>query len=1247
MAKRYIDKTPDEIRKERSAGFQKRMANLARVGESAAEKGVGIATGIVKEEIFGIPGMFADLSGLAQYVTNPFTYGTNESLQEASEDLIEDFGASALAAKAGVELSDEIFDEDGEVRSEMIGRMLAPGALYAKGAALVPELSSGVQSLVRGLRNEGFFPAGGPQPATVGGPSPMTQAPDDAGPRSMVVRSESQEPPTGGTAPEKPLVSTERDEMLVSPENEGIIKETKFTGVKKKRETGVSDTGLYHPLFAAMQNALQDFPKDGMPAAKLLERLRGQPRAGTQIRSIGLDKILQPMGNDRVSREQLAGIMAGINPQFKTKVVLHKGGEYAGQTLQSTRTGHSSLQRQQQTMDDLNTTSETEQNYGVLLFGDEQSNVDGSYLRNLGHNYFDSQLPGFFGHVRFSIQKMPDPSGSGRFINVALIEEIQSDAVKLFQQAEREGKVPSRAQVEKQLRDSDSDTGLLEDYEDISELVDARMQTLQKEADERVSRLLRGSSFYGPQEKLTNSFLDLSPEFQKFIELEEIRELATNSDKIFQSNRFKAIETELDSLKPNTSFLNQAQIADMQLDVDKFFLINGLHKANSERELKALIEKLARGGTGRMSEGANNLPATFKFTSPESDLNPVEIYEARLKQLVERWKETQKHAEKKLQKSAEEQKTGISSLIQKAIGSRTIDSDMAESRREAVINKIAESMRDRRIAMAGNEIHKKYADDILKIKAKPAKQNLPEDYKEYQDSIDPRIDNDAVDAKESAGGFILESQREMRPQYNKNKDDGSGKTVLADEDSGLHPDYPSLREFVSINELKGVLKEDGLDLIENQMESLLMELNSLEQLDSVFSGVKNIKFDDSTSDGVFVSPTIERAKRKFRRDALKATGGYVGDKQLRTKLYKDSAIKEVEEAKAKMPTDDEMLKASKSVLENPVVGPLFRRRFRLDESVTPEAVVAAPNVRSLGDSSATSTANLLNQPPFRDQNEFIQFAVRNIPVEMKKLGVDGVVFPRAEEFIAARDSETMTPGDLERYKIFLDKESKLNAAVQKLQRMKTEDDLISKAELDELGVTNILEELGALDSVASNNMVDDFRSGTAGLDRKELIEKIKSLMQKNSGRDAATNLTGGTRFDMYKARRVRGHMQNYGQSMEAGLKKLKMPIIELDRFNVLGVDPANQQPIAKQIGAYPGKFGEDAVMAVAKDRYNFADDVPTDQRVKSIEIPKYRFIDLREGKPGADVAKKVPSAYNKGGHVDVRGGIGAMAREVM
>jgi len=125
-AKLYKDLTPAEQKA--------RDAELTNIVRGAKDVGAGI----VKEEVFGIPGMFADLSGLAQYVTNPFTYGTSEKLQTASEDLIGDLGASALAAKAGVELSDEIFDEEGNIRPEMVGRFLAPGALYAKGAALAP-----------------------------------------------------------------------------------------------------------------------------------------------------------------------------------------------------------------------------------------------------------------------------------------------------------------------------------------------------------------------------------------------------------------------------------------------------------------------------------------------------------------------------------------------------------------------------------------------------------------------------------------------------------------------------------------------------------------------------------------------------------------------------------------------------------------------------------------------------------------------------------------------------------------------------------------------------------------------------------------------------------------------------------------------------------------------------------------------------------------------------------------------------
>jgi len=412
------------------------------------------------------------------------------------------------------------------------------------------------------------------------------------------------------------------------------------------------------------------------------------------------------------------------------------------------------------------------------------------------------------------------------------------------------------------------------------------------------------------------------------------------------------------------------------------------------------------------------------------------------------------------------------------------------------------------------------------------------------------------------------------------------------------------------------------------------------------------------------SDSREAMQKSYRRDVLKAIGGEVGLNQQKAKLHRDSVIAEVEEAKAKMPTDGEMLKATKNLLENKVAGPLFRKRFDLLEDLTAEEIVAAPNVRAVsgpfksGDRATVDGEPIpmregadprlkppLNQPPFKDQNEFMQFAVRNIPVEMKKLGVDGVVFPRAEEFISARSNETMRPRDLEKYKVFLDKEAKIGAAVQKLQRMKTDDDLISKVELDELGVTNILEELGALDSVISNNLVDEFRSGTGGLDRKELIEKIKSLMSKRDLADSAySKLTGDpSSVPSDRARKVRGHMQNYGQSLDAGLKKLKMPIIELERLNVLD----SNEGVARQVGGYPATLPPNTSLAVAKDKYILGDNVPAEQRRKTVEIPKYRFIDLREGKPGADVAKKVPSAYNKGGHVDIRGGIGAMAREVM
>ena len=85
---------------------------------------------------------------------------------------------------------------------------------------------------------------------------------------------------------------------------------------------------------------------------------------------------------------------------------------------------------------------------------------------------------------------------------------------------------------------------------------------------------------------------------------------------------------------------------------------------------------------------------------------------------------------------------------------------------------------------------------------------------------------------------------------------------------------------------------------------------------------------------------------------------------------------------------------------------------------------------------------------------------------------------------------------------------------------------------------------------------------------------------------------------------------------------------------------AKDRSAFKPIGNYVPYFGTEGAVRQP-------DVAIGSNRRRLVEIPKYRMIDLREGKEGADVAKKVPSLYNKGGHVDVRGGIGAMARSVM
>jgi hypothetical protein len=153
-------------------------------------------------------------------------------------------------------------------------------------------------------------------------------------------------------------------------------------------------------------------------------------------------------------------------------------------------------------------------------------------------------------------------------------------------------------------------------------------------------------------------------------------------------------------------------------------------------------------------------------------------------------------------------------------------------------------------------------------------------------------------------------------------------------------------------------------------------------------------------------------------------------------------------------------------------------------------------------------------------------------------------------------------------------------------------------------------------------------------DPAELADMIKNALR--SQQDAFMKLTGGQRFSEMSMRKTRGHLQNYGKSLDAALKKLNVPVQELDQLNAMTADRSAFKPIGNYVPAF-GSANEGVRPTVAVGQ----------NKRKEIDIPKYRLIDLREGNKGADVAKKVPSLYNKGGHVDIRGGIGAMARSVM
>ena len=366
----------------------------------------------------------------------------------------------------------------------------------------------------------------------------------------------------------------------------------------------------------------------------------------------------------------------------------------------------------------------------------------------------------------------------------------------------------------------------------------------------------------------------------------------------------------------------------------------------------------------------------------------------------------------------------------------------------------------------------------------------------------------------------------------------------------------------------------------------MVDMQILNDADPVFRGVAN-RYDN-----------FERLKTYVREQILSTLGKPGVNRYTSAERNKEVTLNRIAEAKESAPTPKEMTAQIDKILSDEQgVGDLFRRRYNLDDDV--DAINIAANPQMLSESMLPAS-DYISRPPFETQNDFTQFAMRAIASEAKKLEVDAVIVPSVEEMVMARaEHRTVAEGpagikQIEAFKAGLAQEKKIRGAVQKLKsrgqewkkHVLTEDEI---KELQELGTT-AFEDLGY--GVPK----------TAG----EAVDALNSL---------TIDMGGGN------VRMLRGHFQNYGDSLDASLSTLKK-----DGFDLTELDTFNVRQAVRSDGYTP--LGEYA------------------KRGKP-ELAKYRMIDLREGKKGADVAKKVPSLYNKGGHVDVRGGIGAMARSVM
>ena len=372
------------------------MARKPQGAKKTADDFKRIGKGIAVGETFDLAGAPADLADAFFSIRKSLFPESDLGQAKAAEEVMKGIGSEALIKKAGIDIPEMGFN------LESAGRVMAPGLLLTKGAAGIKLLS---KLLDGGPPSSGFAMAG-----IDGGsiaPVPRTTA--------EILMSENANLP----AIIKPKYDPGKKYL---PKEEVDYQASLAVGADESQQKEI-----FSPLVLEINQIMGKKPKR---ADQILDALKARDKKarigfdGGDLVESGLRDYLEQFPDKMFNKEDLLKVHRQFKQNVKTDVILQTSPNAAGTSF------FEGTQR-------IPEARKNQKDFGIIIFSDPNEKkmadkVSPNFMikdekemkGTRSHDYYDNKSPGYFGHVRFSIQTREDGK---KFL---MLEEIQSDLIR-------------------------------------------------------------------------------------------------------------------------------------------------------------------------------------------------------------------------------------------------------------------------------------------------------------------------------------------------------------------------------------------------------------------------------------------------------------------------------------------------------------------------------------------------------------------------------------------------------------------------------------------------------------------------------------------------------------------------------------------------------------------------------------------------------------------------------------------------